>query len=277
MAGQAKKKRKLDSTNEEFKLPKEIKINDYESGMKTIGIIGGLAYPSTIEYYRWINEEIHDYLSNSHTSKIAIMSVDCQQQFFCGKVSDYAPVLINAAKKLESFCDVIIIACNTAHLNYKQVASAIPKCPILHIADACALPIKDKGIKTIGLLGTKFTMENENILINRFRAHGLEVIVPEEEKIKEEITRIITTELNGGKTLQESKKPFLDAISAFRKKGASATVLGCTEIGLLIKQSDMRTISDNDDDMLLFDTAWCHAHAAAQIQLFLKSVDDYLP
>jgi len=180
--------------------------------------------------------------------------------------------IIEAAQKLEksnvSFC---IMACNTAHLFFNKITKEItPNLPWLHIADPTALAIKEKGLTKVGLLGTKLTMSNSKILIDRLCQHKLEVVAPEEEKIKQRLEDIISKEIDSGIFKNESKQFYIEVVNILHKLGCQGIVLGCTEIGLLLKQEDVSSIP-------LFDTGFYHTHATSNIQLGLKSITSYFP
>lgn len=229
--------------------------------MKTIGLIGGMSWESTVTYYEIINRTIKEELGGLHSGKLVLFSVDFQEIEECqakGEWDKSAEILIKAAQSLEKAgADFIVICTNTMH----KIAPDIQKninIPILHIAEATADELDKKDIKKVALLGTKYTMEQDfykNKLIDR----GIEVVIPDDED-RAEVNRVIYEELCLGKILPLSKKRFLEVMDKLVEKGAQGVILGCTEIGLLVQQKDT--------DISLFDTAAIHAERAA-----LKSID----
>jgi len=229
--------------------------------MKTIGLIGGMSWESSIEYYRIINETVKAKLGGLHSSKSIMYSVDfadieaLQHQ---GKWHDAAQILAEAAKKLEKGgADFVIICTNTMHKVADDIQAHI-HIPILHIADATARRIKDSGIRRIGLLGTRFTMEDAFYKDRLIQKYGLDVIIPDVQG-REIVHHVIYDELVIGKIREESRKQYADIIEGLVKDGAEGVILGCTEIGLLVHQKDCR--------VPLFDTARIHAEAAVEYAL----------
>jgi len=229
--------------------------------MKTIGMIGGMSWESSIEYYRIINESVRNELGGLHSAKSMMVSVEfaeieaLQHQ---DRWDEAAEILIDAARSLESGgADFAIICTNTMHKLYDIIQQNI-QIPLLHIADATAEKIKDQRIQKIALLGTRFTME-ENFykgrLVDNF---GLEVIIPDAQDM-EIVHRIIYDELCAGIIQPDSKQKYADIIRRLVKDGAEGIILGCTEIGLLVKQED--------SPVLLFDTTEIHAKAAVKYAL----------
>lgn len=229
--------------------------------MKTIGLIGGMSWESTVTYYEIINRTIKEKLGGLHSGKLVLFSVDFQEIEECqakGEWDKSAKILTEAAQSLEKAgADFIVICTNTMH----KIAPDIQKninIPILHIAEATADELDKKEIKKVALLGTKYTMEQDfykNKLIDR----GIEVVIPDDED-RAEVNRVIYEELCLGKILPASKKRFLDIMDKLAKNGAQGVILGCTEIGLLVQQKDT--------EISLFDTAAIHAESAA-----LKSIE----
>mgnify|MGYP001123999713 CR=1 FL=1 len=229
--------------------------------MKTIGLIGGMSWESSIEYYRIINETVKAKLGGLHSSKSIMYSVDfadievLQHQ---GKWHDAAQILAEAAKKLEKGgADFVIICTNTMHKVADDIQAHI-HIPILHIADATARRIKDSGIRRIGLLGTRFTMEDAFYKDRLIQKYGLDVIIPDVQG-REIVHHVIYDELVIGKIREESRKQYADIIEGLVKDGAEGVILGCTEIGLLVHEKDCR--------VPLFDTARIHAEAAVEYAL----------
>ena len=229
--------------------------------MKTIGLIGGMSWESSIEYYRIINETARGKLGGLHSAKSIMYSVDfaeieiLQHQ---GKWSEAAGVLIAAAKNLEGGgADFLVLCTNTMH----KVADAIQanvKIPLLHIADPTAELIRTAGIQKIGLLGTRFTMEEGFYKGPLSGKYGLQVSVPN-APTREIIHRVIYDELVLGEVRQDSKEHYLGIIEQMVNQGTEGVILGCTEIGLLIHQQDCR--------IPLFDTTRIHAEAAVEYAL----------
>lgn len=224
--------------------------------MKTIGLIGGMSWESTITYYQVINTVIKERLGGLHSSKCILYSVDFQEIEECqssGNWEKSAKILADAAIKLqEAGADFIVICTNTMHKVSDKIQESI-HIPLLHIADVTATVLKEKEIKKVALLGTKYTMEQDfykNIIIN----NGIEVLIPNEED-RIIVNDTIFNELCLGIVSESSKKAFLSIIDKLGKQGAEAVILGCTEIGLLIKQ--------NDTSIPLFDTTVIHAIEAA--------------
>lgn len=229
--------------------------------MKTIGLIGGMSWESSIEYYRLINETVRDILGGLHSAKSIMVSVDFadieafQHQ---GKWEDATAFMIDAARKVESGgADFVIICTNTMHKMAGEVQAAI-NIPLLHIADATGDTIKKKGLHKIGLLGTKFTMEEDFYRGRLIEKHGLDVIIPE-EKERETVHRVIYDELCLGEIKPSSKSQYMDIIQHLVDRGAQGIILGCTEIGLLVKEEDT--------EVPLFDTTTIHAVAAVEYAL----------
>ena len=226
--------------------------------MKTIGMIGGMSWESSIEYYRIINETVRAELGGLHSAKSIMVSVEfaeietLQHQ---DRWDEAAEILTDAARSLESGgADFAIICTNTMHKLYDIIQQNI-RIPLLHIADPTAESIKFEGIKKIALLGTRFTME-ENFYKGRLiDNHGLDVIIPDPEDM-EIVHRIIYDELCAGIIQSESKQKYADIIRRLVKEGAEGIILGCTEIGLLVKQED--------SPVPLFDTTEIHARAAVK-------------
>ncbi|HBG4643393.1 aspartate/glutamate racemase family protein [Clostridioides difficile] len=224
--------------------------------MKTIGLIGGMSWESTITYYQVINTVIKERLGGLHSSKCILYSVDFQEIEECqssGNWEKSAKILADAAIKLqEAGADFIVICTNTMHKVSDKIQESI-YIPLLHIADVTATVLREKEIKKVALLGTKYTMEQDfykNVIIN----NGIEVLIPNEED-RIIVNDTIFNELCLGIISESSKKAFLSIIDKLGKQGAEAVILGCTEIGLLIKQ--------NDTSIPLFDTTVIHAIEAA--------------
>lgn len=224
--------------------------------MKTIGLIGGMSWESTVTYYRIINETIKDRLGGLHSAKCILYSVDfdeIERYQSSGEWGKSAAVLVEAAQALEKAgADFIVICTNTMHKVAPDISERI-HIPILHIADMTAIALKKAAIRTVGLLGTKYTML-EDFYKAALMDNDIEVVIPDNEDI-EMVNRIIYDELCLGIISEESKNTYLKIISKLSKEGAQGIILGCTEIGLLIKQSDT--------DIPIFDTTLIHAEQAA--------------
>ncbi|WP_155593801.1 aspartate/glutamate racemase family protein [Lysinibacillus cavernae] len=228
--------------------------------MKTIGLIGGMSWESSAEYYRLINEQVKHQLGGLHSAKCILYSVDFQQiEHFQarGEWDEAGHVLAQAAQSLErAGADLLIICTNTMHKVIDVIEAAIT-IPILHIADATARQIKEAGLQKIALLGTMYTMEQE-FYKARVEGFGIDVIVP--DKIaRMEVNRIIYEELCLGNIVSASKSYYMQIIDELVKAGAQGVILGCTEIGLLIQQEDVH--------VPVFDTAAIHAQAAVSIAI----------
>lgn len=225
--------------------------------MKTIGLIGGMSWESTELYYRWINEGIKERLGGLHSARIVLVSVDFQEIELLQREGDWdraAELLAAAARCVEmAGADILLVCTNTMHKVAPQVAAAV-SIPLLHLADATAVSIEREGIKGVGLLGTRFTME-EDFYKSRFFARGLDVIVPEAAD-REIVHRVIYDELCLGKIKDDSRQAYLRIIAGLKERGAECVVLGCTEITLLIEQQHT--------NMPLFDTTAIHARAAVE-------------
>jgi len=213
--------------------------------MKTIGIIGGMSFESTIEYYRIINEEINKKLGNLHSAKMLIESYDFDEIEKLQAVEDWdklTKILINSAKKLESAgADYIAIATNTMHLLADEVQANI-SVPLIHIAEAAANVIKSQNISTVALFGTKYTMTKPFYKDKLKNEYNINVVIPEEEEQKI-INDIIYNELCKGIIKETSREMLNNIIHNCRLKGAQAVVLGCTELPNIIKQAEIGVIN----------------------------------
>lgn len=228
--------------------------------MKTIGLIGGMSWESTIPYYRIINEEIKEKLGGLHSAKIVLYSVEFDEIEKCqssGEWEKSGEILGNAARGIENAgADFILICTNTMHKVAPQIASMI-NIPIVHIADATADELEKRNIKTVGLLGTKYTM-TQDFYKQRLIDRGINVVIPDEEGI-DTVNSIIYDELCVGKIEDSSREKYKKIIEDLTGKGAEGVILGCTEIGLLIGQSDV--------SIPVFDTTVIHAKRAAELAM----------
>ena len=229
--------------------------------MKTIGLLGGMSWESTADYYRAINQGIKNKLGGLHSAKIAMVSVDfepIEQLQMSGDWDGTAKILVQAAQGIESAgADFLLICTNTMHKVAPQIEQAI-NIPILHIADATAEKLLDQGIKTVGLLGTAFTMQQDFYKGRLAEQHGLNVLVPDQHD-REIVHKVIYQELCLGEVKESSQQEYLRIIDALAEQGAEAVILGCTEIGMLVKQTD--TI------VPLLDTTEIHGQKAVEFAL----------
>ncbi|PJO42252.1 aspartate/glutamate racemase family protein [Lysinibacillus xylanilyticus] len=228
--------------------------------MKIIGMIGGMSWESSAEYYRLMNEEVKQQLGGLHSAKCILYSVDFQEIEHYqaeGEWSKAGQVLAEAAQSLESAgAEFIVICTNTMHKVIDIITEKIT-IPILHIADATANQIEKASLQKVALLGTKYTME-QDFYRARVEGFGIEVLVPLAEE-RTEVNRIIYEELCLGKIEQTSKDYYLQVIENLVQLGAQGIILGCTEIGLLIKQEDV--------NVPVFDTTLLHAQAAVNMAI----------
>lgn len=228
--------------------------------MKTIGLIGGMSWESTITYYEILNKEIAAKLGGFHSSKIMMYNVDfaeLEENMSTGNWDGNAKILADAAVRLEKAgADFIVIATNTMHKLVPQIEEKI-NVPILHISDATANAIKRDGHRKIALLGTKFTM-TQDFIKDRLAKAGLEIMIPDEKDI-ELVNDVIFNELCLGKVLDSSRKEYQRIISYMKDRGAEGVILGCTEIGMLIKEKD--------SVLPTYDTTIIHATEAAKLAL----------
>jgi len=226
--------------------------------MKTIGLIGGMSWESTVGYYRLINEGVKKSLGGLHSAKMVLHSVDfdpIQKLQHDGNWEGTAEILSTAAIGLQAAgADFFLICTNTMHKVSPQVERAV-EIPLLHIADATADYLAGKGIKTVGLLGTAFTMEDDFYKGILTDGYGLKVLVPDDADRKI-VHDVIYQELCLGQFMEASKARYLRIIEHLSGKGAEAVILGCTEIGMLVNQTDT--------DVELCDTTAIHAAKAVE-------------
>ncbi|WP_148254444.1 aspartate/glutamate racemase family protein [Aidingimonas lacisalsi] len=230
--------------------------------MLTIGLLGGMSWESTESYYRALNEGVKQALGGLHSAKVAMVSVDfaeIETMQHEGRWDDAGEVLANAARQVErAGADFLLIATNTMHKVAPQVEAAID-IPLLHIADATAERLVADGITRVGLLGTRFTMEQDFYKSRLTEHYGIEVRVPDEAR-RDYVHRVIFDELCLGSIEPASKDGFLDVIGSLHADGAQAVILGCTEIAMLVKATDT--------DVPLYDTTALHAAAAVGRALY---------
>ncbi len=226
--------------------------------MKTIGLIGGMSWESSSEYYRLINQQIRAKLGGLHSAKIIMISLDfaeIEKLQRAGKWQEAGNILINVAQKIEKGgADFLLLCTNTMHKLADEVQAKIT-IPLLHIADVTAQTIQQQKIRHVGLLGTKFTMEQDfyrKRLIDRF---GIKVTIPDQDD-RQIIHDIIYQELCLGQIQSKSRQQYKNIINKLVANGAAAIILGCTEIMLLIKPSDV--------SVPLFDTTEIHVKSAVE-------------
>ncbi len=228
--------------------------------MKTIGLIGGMSWESSALYYRQINEAVRQQLGGLHSAKLLLHSVDFHAIETLQRAGDWAAageLLADCARSLEAAgVDFLLLCTNTMHIVAPAIAAAV-RIPLLHIADPTAQAIQAAGHSRVGLLGTRFTME-QDFYVARLKQQGLQVLLPEPAD-RDTVHRIIFEELCLGKTLEASRQQYRRIMAQLVRDGAEAIILGCTEITLLVGAADA--------DVPLFDTTALHALAAVDIAL----------
>lgn len=228
--------------------------------MKTIGLLGGMSWESTVTYYQLINEAVKHELGGLHSAKVVLYSVEfaeIEEMQAAGEWDKAAQVLSDAAQALErAGADFILICTNTMHKVAPQVQKAV-QVPLLHIAEATAQELLKNGISKVGLLGTRYTMTQEFYRDQLIQA-GLEVITPNEADM-DLVHNVIYNELCLGIVREESKAQYLRIIDDLSARGAQGVILGCTEIGLLVSQKDTA--------LPVFDTTRIHAESAVRMAL----------
>ena len=228
--------------------------------MKTIGLIGGMSWESTITYYQLLNEGVKDALGGLHSAKILLYSVDffeIEVLMSRGEWEKAADLLGGVAQRLEAAgADMILICTNTLHKVAPQVQSRI-HVPLVHIAEAAADELRASGITRVGLLGTKYTMTQE-FYRDKLTARGIDVLIPEGEDI-DLVNRVIFDELCLGVVKPDSKAEYLRVIAELSARGAQGILLGCTELGLIVSPADV--------SLPLFDTTVIHAKKALELSL----------
>jgi aspartate racemase len=226
--------------------------------MKAIGLIGGMSWESTVPYYRQINQTIKERLGGLHSAKVILYSVDFHEVERLQHAGDWEAVgamLAGVARSLEvAGADFLVLCTNTMHNVAGSIEAAV-SIPLLHIADPTAVQIKQAGHSTVGLLGTRFTMEQAFYRDRLSERHGLRVVTPQLED-RETVHRIIYEELCRGIVLSASRSEYRRIMENLVEQGADSIILGCTEISLLVNQQD--------SEVPLFDTTAIHARAAAE-------------
>lgn len=226
-----------------------------------IGLIGGMSWKSSAEYYRLINEGVRDRLGGLHSARCLLWSFDFADIEVLQRTDRWgeaAALMVDAAERLErAGADFLVIATNTMHIAAPQIQAAV-KLPLLHIADPTAARIKAAGFSRVGLLGTAFTMEQDFYKGRLTDRHGLEVLVPDDAD-RVTVHRIIYDELVQGRVVAASRLAYRDVIARLIARGAEAIILGCTEIMLLV--------GEQDSAVPLFDTTALHAEAAVTMSI----------
>lgn len=232
-----------------------------EPRLKTIGLIGGMSWQSSAEYYRIINQETKRRLGGHHNAKSIMVTVDFDEIEELQRAGDWnrlGEVMAAAAKQLHrAGADFILVCANTMHKLAPAIESAVP-IPLLHIGDATGTKIREAGLKTVGLLGTRFVMQEDFYRDRLKRKFGIEVLVPDADD-RAEVNRVIYDELCHGKILEKSQLSYQDIITRLKDRGAEGVVLGCTEIPLLMK--------DTKAALPMFDTTQIHAEAAVDLAM----------
>jgi len=229
--------------------------------MKTPGLLGGMSWESTVSYYQVLNREVGRHLGGLHSARVLVLSVDfheIEELQHQGEWDELGKILAREAQVLEGAgADFLVLCTNTMHLVAPSI-EATTTIPLLHIADATARRIREAGLKRVGLLGTRFTMEQPFYRGRLEGGHGLEVLVPQADD-REIVHRVIYEELVLGKIREESREEYRRIVEGMGENGAEGVILGCTEIGLLL--------GPKDTALPLFDTARIHAEAAAELCL----------
>jgi len=224
--------------------------------MKTIGLLGGMSWESSIEYYRIINQTVKRQLGGLHSAQCLMYSVDfaeIEKLQHAGSWDALTQAMIDAVHRLEAGgAECLVICTNTMHRMAGEIEAAI-QIPLLHIADTTATAIKSMALGTVGLLGTRFTMEGDFYRGRLEKDHGLNVLIPDKSE-REIVHRIIYDELVQGKIMETSRQAYLKVIENLQAEGAQGVILGCTEIPLLVRQLDV--------SIPVFDTTTLHAEAA---------------
>ena len=229
--------------------------------MKTIGLIGGMSWESSLEYYRIINELVKEKLGGLHSAKSLMYSLDfdeIEKLQHQGKWDKLTSIMIKAAQDLEKGgADFVLICTNTMHKMADDIQNNI-NIPLLHLVDTTADKIKQNRLRKVGLLGTNFTMEEDFYKGRLMNKYGLDVIIPNEND-RQIIHQVIYQELCLGNIKKSSKDQYIEIINKLIESGAEAVILGCTEIPLLIQQEDVK--------VPLYDTTTIHAEAAVEYSL----------
>ncbi len=229
--------------------------------MKTIGMLGGMSWESSLEYYRIINEAMKDRLGGLHSAKSVMVSVDFAEMealMSADRWDEAAQMLVAAAQATEGAgADLLLICTNTLHLVAEQVQAAVD-IPLVHIADTAAQAIQAEGLDVVGLLGTRFTMQRDFYKGRLAEKFGLEVLVPDEDE-QQLVDDVIFKELVLGVVKEESRLAYKQIVAKLVARGAQGIILGCTELPMLVKPED--------SPVPLFDTTTLHAMTAVEIAL----------
>jgi aspartate racemase len=228
---------------------------------KTIGLIGGMSWESSSEYYRLLNETVRARFGGLHSAPCILMSVDFNEIATLQRAGDWTALeakMVGCAQALEKAgAELLLICTNTMHRMAEEVQTAVG-IPLVHIADVTAAKIAQAGLKKVGLLGTQYTMEQTFYRERLAEKFGLEVLIPEESD-RQAVHQVIFSELCLGQTLDASRQFYRDVIQRLVERGAEGIILGCTEIMLLI--------SSEDSPVPLFDTTAIHVQAALKTAL----------
>jgi len=229
--------------------------------MKLLGLVGGISWTSTLEYYRYINEGINEKLGGLNFSECLIYSVNFNDFQKYNAAYDWDAtfkLLVSAAENLKKAgAEGIVLCANTAHIVAEQISEKV-QLPLINIADATAKAINEKSIRTVGLIGTSYTMELD-FYKNKLRDNGILTIIPEDQQVRDFIEETLRCELGAGIIKPETKQAYLSIIKKLIDNGAEGIILGCTEIPLLINQTDV--------SVPVFDTTKIHAQAAVEFSL----------
>lgn len=229
--------------------------------MRVIGLLGGMSWESTAEYYRLINQGVRRRLGRQHSAKVLMYSVDFEEIDRLQESGEWGRAgesLAADAQRLErGGADILVLCTNTMHKVAAAIEAAV-SIPLIHIADATAEAIKEVGIRRVGLLGTRFTMEEDFYRGRLSEKHGLDVLVPDADE-RSLVDRVIYEELCQGAVLEGSRQAYVRIIERLAEEAAQGVILGCTEIGLLIKSEDSR--------LPVFDTTRIHAEQAVELAL----------
>ena len=229
--------------------------------MRTLGLIGGMTWHSTVDYYKLINQGVQDRLGGTHSAKIVLHSVDFSPVEHLqnrGEWGALGEIMAGAARSLESAgAEAVVICANTMHRLADDITAAV-RIPLIHIADATAAKVKAEGLKTVGLLGTRFTMEMDFYRGRLAAMHGLKALVPDEPG-RTVVHDVIYKELAHGLVRPEARQAYVEVIRDLVKRGAEGVILGCTEIPMLV--------GAKDSPVPVFDTTALHAAAAVDFAL----------
>jgi aspartate racemase len=229
--------------------------------LKTLGLIGGMTWHSTVDYYRLINQGVHERLGGSHAAELLLLSVDFEPYERLQERGDWAAMgrlMGECAKRLEAAgAEGLVICSNTMHRLTDDIAAAT-RIPLIHIADATNAAIRKAGLDTVGLLGTRYTMELDFYRGRLERTHGLKVLVPDEAG-RTAVHDVIYRELTFGTIKDESRRAYVEIIRTLVGRGARGIILGCTEIPMLVRPED--------SPVPVFDTTALHAAAAVDFSL----------